>query len=124
MDTKPLAFAIVGFLLGGFVVSVAATVGDDPDHASQDETSITAMTHDLTSKRGDAYDAAFIAAMIEHHRSAVDMAGLSAQRAKHPQIKQLSKEIIRAQSAEIALMEQWQQRWGYHDTGSTSHSTP
>ena len=29
MDTKALAFGIVGFLLGGLVVSVAATQFDD-----------------------------------------------------------------------------------------------
>jgi hypothetical protein len=29
MDTKPLLFAIIGFLMGGFVVSIAATQFDE-----------------------------------------------------------------------------------------------
>ena len=31
MDTKALAFGIVGFLLGGLVVSIAATQFEDDD---------------------------------------------------------------------------------------------
>lgn len=38
MDTKALAAAIAGFLLGGFVVSLAASLDDDRNvHASMNE---------------------------------------------------------------------------------------
>jgi uncharacterized protein (DUF305 family) len=112
VETKPLLFAVIGFLLGGLVVSFDATQLDEQT-GSGDEMTMTQMTEDLADRSGDDYDAAFIAAMVEHHQSAVDMAKLSASRAEHEEIKQLSQEIIEAQEREIAQMRQWQQDWGY-----------
>jgi len=63
----------------------------------------------------------FISHMIEHHQAAVDMARLSAQNAKHEEIKKLSREIIVAQEKEIAQMKQWQQQWGYSAHGNAGH---
>lgn len=107
METKPLLYGIIGFFLGGLLVSVAATTFDKP------ATDMSQMTTQLEAKTGDEYDSAFIANMIDHHRSAVDMAKLSAERAKHAEIKQLSTEIITAQEKEISQMHKWQQAWGY-----------
>ncbi len=41
MDTKALASAIVGFLLGGFVVSVAATQSDQAPHGGGSDTTMS-----------------------------------------------------------------------------------
>jgi uncharacterized protein (DUF305 family) len=112
METKSLLFGIIGFFLGGLLVSVAATTFDRP------VTDMSAMTSQLESKSGDAYDSAFIANMIYHHQSAVDMARLSAKNAKHDEIKQLSSEIITAQETEINKMRQWQEEWGYPEYSS------
>lgn len=89
------------------MVSIAATTFDKP------ATDMSQMTSQLESKKDDAYDSAFIANMIDHHQSAVDMAMLSAKNAKHDEIKQLSSEIIIAQEKEIHKMRQWQEAWGY-----------
>jgi uncharacterized protein (DUF305 family) len=78
------------------------------------------MTTSLKEKKGDEYDALFIAHMIEHHQAAVDMSRLSEQNAKHDEIKQLSREIIAAQEKEIAQMRAWQQQWGY-STAANGH---
>jgi uncharacterized protein (DUF305 family) len=122
MDTKPLLFAIIGFLLGGFVVSIAATQFDQDNAASASEMTMSQMSDDLADKTGDEFDAAFITAMIEHHEGAIDMAKLAATRAEHAEIKRLSQDIITAQEGEIAEMKQWQQQWGYDDDShSTSH---
>jgi uncharacterized protein (DUF305 family) len=121
METRALLFGIVGFLLGGLVVSIAATQFDDADSAGGGMT-MTEMSQDLTDKSGDDFDAAFITAMIDHHQGAIDMAELAESRAGHDEIKQLSQDIIRAQEAEIAQMQDWQQEWGYDDSmhmGST-----
>ncbi len=107
METKSLLYGIIGFFLGGLLVSVAATSFDKPT------TDMSEMTSQLKSKSGDSYDSAFIANMIDHHQSAVDMAKLSARNAKHSEIKQLSNNIIAAQEKEISQMQQWQQAWGY-----------
>lgn len=123
METKPLAFGIIGFLVGGLVVSVAAaqlnTTGDTKDGSKM---SMSQMTDNLRGKTGDDFDKAFIASMIEHHQGAIDMAELAQKNAKHDQIKNMSDDIMTAQSSEIATMKKWQTEWGYgnapagHDT--------
>ena len=111
MDTKALLFGIIGFLLGGLVVSFAATQLEGT--ASASEMTMSAMSEDLAGKTGDEFDAAFITSMIEHHRGAIGMAELAETQGKHPQIRTLSRDIIDAQESEITQMKQWQQRWGY-----------
>lgn len=51
--------------------------------------------------------------MIAQHQGAIDMAKQSNTRAKHDEIKQLSKDIINTQEKEISEMKQWQKDWGY-----------
>ena len=80
------------------------------DHNSM---SMMDMNKQLEGLSGDDYDKAFIEMMITHHEGAVDMAELSASRAKHDEITQLSQAIITAQDKEIADMKQWQRDWGY-----------
>lgn len=114
METKSLLYGIGGFLLGGLLVSVAATTFEKDRLTNEyDKTSMSQMTNDLAKVNGDEYDKLFIAHMIEHHQSAIDMARLSSGRAKHDEIKGLSSEIITAQEKEITEMKRWQQAWGY-----------
>ncbi len=114
MDTKTLAAAIAAFLLGGFTVSVAATL-EDGDGAGGSGMTMSEMNDDLRERSGDEYDAAFLALMIEHHQGALDMAKLSVERAQHAGVKRLSEEIVEAQEREIAQMREWQDQWGYDD---------
>lgn len=63
---------------------------------------------------GDAnkpFDQRFITAMIAHHQSAITMAKDAQTKAEHPEIKQLAAAIIKAQEAEVAQMQQWNQQW-------------
>ncbi len=123
MQTKPLLYGLIGFFIGGFIVAVAATTinksntdeGVDNITASMSSMSMDEMTTDLKGKTGDDFDRAFIASMIEHHEGAVAMAKLSAQSAKHDEIKSLSTDIIAAQEIEISKMKQWQKDWDYSD---------
>ena len=121
MDTKTLASAIIGFLLGGLVVSIATTQLDTDTDTGDSDMSM-GQSADLRDKSGDAYDAAFIAGMIEHHDGAIAMAELSATRAEHTEVKRLSKDIIAAQEREILEMKRWQQQWGYDASGEQQHS--
>lgn len=120
METKPLLYGLIGFFIGGLLVSVAATTFDKPqastDSVNNSVMTMHDMTNDLKQKSGDAFDEAFIRYMIEHHQSAVDMAELAEARAKHPEVKQLSTEITSAQQQEIESMRKWQRDWGYEDT--------
>lgn len=125
MQTKPLLYGLIGFFIGGFIVSVAATTFDKPqvketntNSSAMSSMSMDDMSTDLRSKTGDEYDEAFITSMIAHHEGAVKMAKLSDANAKHDEIKELSKAIITAQEKEITEMKQWQMDWGYPTTSS------
>jgi uncharacterized protein (DUF305 family) len=124
METKPLLYGLIGFFLGGLIVSIAATTFERSDSKSLDM-SMSQMAEDLKDKQGDEFDKAFISGMIEHHEGAIEMAKLSAQRAKHDQLKQLSSDIISAQESEITEMKRWQTDWGYsaEDTMHTDNAT-
>jgi len=113
METKPLLFGLIGFFVGGLLVSVAATTFDKPKSGRTAEMSMSQMIGSLRDKQGDDYDEAFIASMIEHHEGAIEMARQSADKARHDEIKKISDRIITAQEKEISEMRQWQDDWGY-----------
>lgn len=77
--------------------------------------SMASMTSELEGKTGDEFNKAFIEQMIIHHQSAIDMAAPGEMNAQRQEIKDLSKEIISAQTKEIKQMRQWQQEWGYEN---------
>lgn len=59
----------------------------------------------------EPFDRAFIDAMIPHHESAVEMAGVANEETGNPRIKDLSRRIIEAQEAEIEQMTGWREDW-------------
>jgi uncharacterized protein (DUF305 family) len=82
------------------------------------------MSSDLQNRTGADFDENFVAMMISHHQGGIDMAKLAETRAKHDEVKQLSKDIISVQTKEIAEMEKWQQDWNYNESssGNSMHS--
>ena len=127
MKQHPLLYALIGFIAGGLVVSVAVKwLPSSPqspkmDHAAHQEVMMSEMTTQLKDKKGDDYDALFLAHMIEHHQAAVDMSKLSPTNAKHEELKKMSTDIIAAQEKEIAQMKQWQKDWGYSGEHKMQH---
>jgi uncharacterized protein (DUF305 family) len=71
------------------------------------------MMNKLKDLKGEAYDKEFLKQMIIHHEQAIEMSRYANTNAKHQEIKDLAKNIIEAQTAEINQMKQWQQEWGY-----------
>jgi uncharacterized protein (DUF305 family) len=65
----------------------------------------------LKTKTGDAFDKAFLEQMIAHHQAAIDMSGSAASNANHQEIKNLARNIISAQTAEITTMKKWLKEW-------------
>lgn len=53
---------------------------------------------------GNGVDRAFVAEMIPHHRSAIEMAQIARKRAGSEFVKQLAEDIIRTQADEIQLL--------------------
>jgi uncharacterized protein (DUF305 family) len=78
------------------------------------------MEHDM-SKMDEAgpYDALFIDSMIMHHQGAIEMANQALSEATKPEIKSLAEDIVKAQEAEIAQMQQWRKTW-YPDLPTTA----
>ncbi len=123
MDTKALLYGIIGFLLGGLIVSIAATtLNKTEDHDHGDTMSMSQMSDDLKGKKGDDFDKAFISGMIEHHQGAIDMARQAEKNAKHDEVKVMSQAIISAQEKEIEEMKLWQKQWGYESDHASDHN--
>jgi uncharacterized protein (DUF305 family) len=59
----------------------------------------------------DPFDRAFIDAMIPHHQSAIEMAGVAEDKSKNPRIRKLAANIVEAQKHEISQMKQWRTQW-------------
>lgn len=57
------------------------------------------------------FDQQFIDSMMPHHSMAVDMAKLALQKAQHPQLKRMARQIIADQQREIAQMKAWRKAW-------------
>ena len=57
------------------------------------------------------FDLRFLDAMIPHHEGAVVMAKDALTKAKHPELKQLAKEIVASQQGEIDQMKGWRKAW-------------
>jgi uncharacterized protein (DUF305 family) len=59
------------------------------------------MAKQMVMKNGKYADEAFIDAMVPHHQGAIEMARVALENAEHEEIKELSRNIISSQQAEI-----------------------
>jgi uncharacterized protein (DUF305 family) len=73
--------------------------------ACGDDDSTTTNGAAATDKAGNGIDRAFVADMIPHHESAVDMAKIAKSRGQSAFVKSLADDIIRSQNAEITAMQ-------------------
>lgn len=69
------------------------------------------MNAGLRGKTGDEFDNAFIDEMTIHHQGAIDMANLVLTTSKRPELIELARNIITAQSNEIEMMKEWREAW-------------
>jgi uncharacterized protein (DUF305 family) len=68
----------------------------------------------------EPFDLAFINAMLPHHISALMMAEMMVQNAVHPELAELSQQMVDEQAGEISQMNTWRAEW----YGATGAATP
>ncbi len=102
-----LLFLFVGLLAGWFLWNTPPKTTETHDMFGM----MIDMTNDLKGRTGDDFDVVFLNQMIVHHQGAVDMANLALKNAKHPEIVELSKNIIEAQNKEMGDMKAWLKSW-------------
>lgn len=136
ISRESLLFGVIGLLLGVLIAGASAGLAVNNNNRSMMQMmgintslikntssddhmgmSMNDMSDQLTNRSGDDFDQYFVSMMISHHQGAIDMAKLAETRAKHDEIKQLSKNIIEAQTVEINNMKEWQRTWGYDTNG-------
>jgi len=94
-------------LMAAFITSAAFS----QDHGKMD------MSGGKDSKKGGMMmdmkqmDRHFIERMIPHHQDAIEMAKLALDKSKKSEIKQLARDIINSQTAEIDTMKKWYKEW-------------
>lgn len=91
----------------------AAPASANSSAALQDTAAMKQTEEKFKTYTGEDYDRYYMAMMISHHQSAVDMAKLALTNAQRQELKTLANDIISSQSAEIKKMTGWQQAWGY-----------
>lgn len=106
---------VIALLACAVGLIVGIDIGKHSPHEHEEESTMShdmhAMASALEGKTGEAFDKAFIDDMIIHHQGAVDMAELALTATTRPEILELSKAIIEAQTKEIEMMKQWRMAW-------------
>lgn len=93
------------------------------DHSNMAMSSDNSQSDTLkkySALKGEAYDKEFVANMIVHHESAMNMAEMALASAKHQEIKDLAANINASQGKEVSEMRSWQIQWKYPATSGHS----
>jgi uncharacterized protein (DUF305 family) len=109
----------------GSAASTATAARTDAGHGGHGQGHGGDAAGSGTAQGGLSYDQRFIAGMTPHHESAIEMAEVALERAEHPEIKELAREIIQAQRAENTRMAGWYEEWyGGEIPEGMDHSMP
>jgi uncharacterized protein (DUF305 family) len=93
-------------------LTLAACGSSDHSGGAHESMSNASVTAPAASADHNAADVTFATDMIPHHRQAVEMADLAAERASDAQVKSLAVAIKAAQDPEIQTMSGWLSTWG------------
>ena len=114
---KPLSHFFIGVIALGALAGHALAAGHEhAKHQKQGALAESSLAYAEINEAmhmnmsvdyvGDA-DIDFVRGMIPHHQGAVDMCKVQLTYGKDPEILELCRNIIEAQEAEIAFMQDW-----------------
>ena len=69
------------------------------------------MNASLEALKGAEFEQSFLQQMIQHHRSALEMAKLVSDHTKRPELRELAEKIVTTQQQEIDQMTKWLADW-------------
>jgi len=101
--SRLLVLALVLALAGAL-----AACGEESTVAEQTQEPQSQETQ--SQAEGNAMDRAFVAAMIPHHESAVEMAEMAREQGESAFVRDLARDIVRTQNEEISTMREIDQR--------------
>jgi uncharacterized protein (DUF305 family) len=97
--------SIMSLLAALTLVTATAAFGHNPDGK------VDPMNASLTPLKGAEFEQSFLEQMIQHHRSAVEMAKMVSDHTKRPELRQLAEKISTSQQQEIEKMTGWLKDW-------------
>ena len=110
MDDKKLAYALGGLVVGVILMAFFASFAfNSRNYGMMGMMGFNSRYFQPGANNG--IDQHFIEQMIPHHDDAVTMAKIALTKAEHPEIKELSQNIIKAQTDEISKMTEWYKNW-------------
>jgi uncharacterized protein (DUF305 family) len=83
----------------------------DGGHMGMSEHEMGMDTDMAALERAKPFDKAFIDAMVPHHEGAIAMARTELDNGTQPGLRRMAKDIIGAQTNEIAQLKQWRKAW-------------
>ncbi|MFF8776272.1 DUF305 domain-containing protein [Streptomyces sp. NPDC015140] len=121
--------AVVATAAAAFVLAACGGDGGGGHEGSHGAASASATDpagpagNEAGEQAHNAQDVAFAQGMIPHHRQALEMARLAADRSATPEVADLAARVEKAQDPEITTMTGWLKTWGEEvpeSTGSRS----
>jgi uncharacterized protein (DUF305 family) len=83
----------------------------DPSMVSMPMSPDALMTNSLAMLPPNRLDVAFLSLMIQHQQDTVELAKLAADRAAHPELKELAQHVVQSQGSQIMQMDGWLGSW-------------
>src|SRR5882724_10820252 len=93
------------------VVAVLALTLASAAFAHNPNGQLDPMNASLQSLKGAEFEQSFLQQMIQHHRSALEMARLVSDHTKRPELRAFAEKMIAAQQQEIEQMTKWLNEW-------------
>lgn len=111
-----VAIAVVGGGILAYFMATQATPSSSENSSISDVSNRSETYKKYAALKGEAYDKEFVANMIVHHESAMNMAEMALASASHQEVKNLATAINTSQGQEVGTMRHWQTQWGYPAT--------